>query len=511
MRRWLTMLLLFLAGAPAVRAQDDADLTQALALQKVMQKTIRQAEPAIACILVSRSKRYEELGQGPDRNQPGKLGALNPAALLNNPPVFRPEEDSQHYLKQLDFTDPGYVPRAFGSGVVVDASGLILTNYHVVQDATKLFVRLPGGKQSYADIHAADPRSDLAVLKLLNPAVAPLKTIAFGDADNLERGQFVLTLSNPYAAGFRDGQPSASWGILSNIRRRVVPVNKEEENVKPFHFYSTLLQTDARVNLGCSGGALLNLQGEMVGLLTSTAAIQGGETPGGFAVPLTPNVRRIIDILKKGEEVDYGFLGIGPESNGGTGRIGVVLGSVAPGSPADLDGKLRRHDMLLSINGHPLRDTEDIFIQVATHLAGTKVKLMVQRGAGQFQVEVTLAKLRVPAKAIASSTGSRPYVRGLRVDYSSLFVQQGNFAAAVQPAGVFVSDVQPKSSAERARLSIGAVITHVNQRPVTTPAGIPIKLMPAARSGRLDALRRPGGPHPVEVSIHALRHLQRNV
>src|SRR5208337_1788428 len=109
---------------------------------------------------------------------------------------------------------------AFGSGVVIDEGGLILTNYHVVQDATKIYVRLPGGKGAYADIHAADARSDLAVLKLLQPNFLPLKPIVLGDADKVEQGQFVLTLANPFAAGFRDGKPSASWGIISNIRRR---------------------------------------------------------------------------------------------------------------------------------------------------------------------------------------------------------------------------------------------------------------------------------------------------
>jgi serine protease Do len=488
MRIWTVMLLLFVANT-SLHAQDDADLAKALALQKVMQKSIQQTEPAIACILVSRSKGYEEVGQGPDRRQPGKLGALNVTALrdaLTNHPKLS-LDDPQHYLKQLDFTDPAYVPRAFGSGVVIDASGLILTNYHVVQDATKLFVRLPGGKQSYADIHAADPRSDLAVLKLLSPTVAPLKTIAFGDADKLERGQFVLTLSNPFAVGFRDGQPSASWGILSNIRRRVVPVTTEVENIKPFHFYSTLLQTDARVNLGCSGGALLNLQGEMVGLITSTAAIQGGETPGGFAVPLTANVRRIIDVLKRGEEVDYGFLGINPDRTPRNGRPGVMLDTVGKGSPADVDGKLDKRDILLSINGQALREVEDIFIQIATHLAGTKVRLIVQRGNVQFPVDVTLAKLNVPTKAIASSTGSRPYVRGLRVDYASLV------AAAIQPRGVLVCDVQPKSSAERAGLITGAAITHVNQRAVTTPAEF-YQAMPAFGPVELTLYSLPGEP-----------------
>src|SRR5437868_10417166 len=109
------------------------------------------------------------------------------------------------------------MPRSIGSGVVIDTDGLVLTNYHVVQEATKIFVRLPGGKGSYADIHAADPRSDLAVLRLQSP-VGRLRAIKLGDGGKAKRGQLVLSLANPFAAGFRDGSPSASWGIVSNIR-----------------------------------------------------------------------------------------------------------------------------------------------------------------------------------------------------------------------------------------------------------------------------------------------------
>ena len=196
---------------------------------------------------------------------------------------------------------------------MVDAKkGLILTNYHVVRDAVLVYVRLPGGKGGYANIHAADSRSDLAVLKVKREVTAHIvRPLSFGDAGKLQRGQFVLTLANPYAAGFRDGQPSASWGILSNIRRRVpMPHIPEEERVKSLHHYGTLLQTDARLNLGCSGGALLNLHGELIGLTTSYAAIHGGDTPGGFAVPIDASFRRILDVLMDGEEVEYGLLGV---------------------------------------------------------------------------------------------------------------------------------------------------------------------------------------------------------
>src|SRR5207248_9225764 len=138
----------------------------------------------------------------------------------------------------------------------------------------KVFVRLPDRQGSYADIHAADPRSDLAVLRLLNPKLA-LRPLKLGEGEKAKRGQFVLSLANPFAAGFRDGKPSASWGIVSNLRRRAPGPAREEERAKTLHHYGTLIQTDARLNLGCSGGALIDLQGRLIGLTSATAAIAG--------------------------------------------------------------------------------------------------------------------------------------------------------------------------------------------------------------------------------------------
>ena len=470
MRLWNIALIVVLGGAAHASAQDDADLRQAKALERTMEKNIELNESAIACILVSRSELYAEFGQGPDKDRPGKLGIFDfPTLQMNDRFKRETAEKQMHWPKLLDFTHPGFAPKAFGSGVVIDADGLILTNYHVVQEATKIFVRLPGGKSGYADIHAADPRSDLAVLKLLNPNALPLKAISLGDADKLKRGHFVLTLSNPYAIGFRDGQPSASYGILSNIGRRAFTNLKEEDRVKPFQFYATLLQTDARMNLGCSGGALLNLSGELVGLLTSVAAIQGGETPGGFAIPISPPMRRIIETLKRGEEIDYGFVGVGFAERSGNGKIGVRLTTVGPGSPAQVDANLLIDDIILRVDGHSIRETDDIFVHIGMHLAGTKVKLDIKSGDEERTAIVTLSKLYVPGKAIASSTGSRPVRRGLRVDYSSLVVQRHPKWAKI-PKGVVISEVQPGTSAERAALKTGDVITHVNGLLVTTPA-----------------------------------------
>ncbi|HZZ79305.1 MAG TPA: trypsin-like peptidase domain-containing protein, partial [Gemmataceae bacterium] len=418
---------------------------------------------SIACILVSRSEMHKKSGI------PGKLGGFNPIDY-RDAVVGMSKKDADQLLKKLDLADPSHIPPAYGSGVVIDANGLILTNYHVVQDATKIYVRLPGGKGAYADIHAADSRCDLAVLKLIGQNVLPLRPITFGDADKAEQGQFVLTLSNPFATGFRDGKPSASWGIISNIRRRAPQNLKEEERIKPFHMYGVLLQTDTRLNLGCSGGALFNLSGEMIGLITSMAAIHGVDTPGGFALPINQPMRKIIDVLKRGEEVDYGFLGVSFDPRAGSdGTVGVPLTDAYKGSPARTEAKLMSGDVLLEVNGQPIRDIEDIYVNIGMHLAGAKVSLRIKRDFRERVVDVTLAKLLVPGKHIASSMGNRPYVRGLRVDYTSLVAQQTPRWPYI-PEGVLISDVQPNSGADKSGLKSGDIITKVNQNPVGTPA-----------------------------------------
>jgi S1-C subfamily serine protease len=494
--------LLLLAACP-IRAQQDkaAPLKQALALQDLVQQTIRAAEPAVACILVSRSDAYARYGQGPTPDNPGTLGAFDPVALesyLTRMSVKQPERD--RIRLRLDLADPAHVPESYGSGVVIDTGGLVLTNYHVVRDATKLFVRVPGSPGSYADVLAGDPRSDLAVLHLLGPKQS-YKALPLAPGGQVDRGQFVIALANPFAVGFRDGQASASFGIISNVRRRPAAGPREAEHAKTLHEYGTLLQTDVRLNLGCSGGALLNLQGELIGLTTSLAAVQGSDAPGGFAVPLSAGLLRIIEVLKRGEEVDYGFLGISFERKAAS-ATGVVVSDVTPGSPAD--HKVAAKDVILAVNGQPVRTGDDLFLVLGTLLAGSQITLDVQQAASRqrVQVEVRLAKYYVPGKRIATSKAPRPFFRGLRVDYTSLLVQQPPRARAPQriPSGVLVSEVQPDSPAATALLHAGEVVTHVNGRPVDTPAAFYHEV--AGRSGPVEltlAGARPGQPAPKVV------------
>jgi serine protease Do len=455
----LALLSVFIACV-SVRAEPPAE---ALALQRAMHKIIDAAEPSVACILVSRSDKYSQLGEGPSAAAEGKLGSFNPIRHSR----FG-AGGMRDLVKRLDLANPDTVPESYGSGVVIEDRGqvLVLTNYHVIEKATKVYVRFPGtNRGSYADIHAADGRSDLAVLKLLNPP-SDLKAIPFGDGAKVRKGDWIVVLANPFAAGFRDGSASASWGIVSNLRRRAPGPPDETKRAKPLAQYATLIQTDARLNIGCSGGAILNLNGEMVGLTTSLAALTGGETAGGYAIPIDANVRKMIEVLKRGEEVEYGFLGVTVNPDLRAFGRGVIVAEVAAGLPAARAGILG-NDIITAINGIPIREQEDLFLNISAALAGSEAEIEVLRNGSTLKFKARLAKSSHSEPVIASN---RPKpVFGLRVDYSSTLSIDSN-----PPEGVLIKELESGSAAEkklkdwadRSRL----IVVAVDGKPVPTPA-----------------------------------------
>ena len=278
---------------------------------------VAKTEPTVACILVSRSPLYRKFNMVTGQEPPGVLGDVRGLDFLPGADTERSE-----IRRQLRLDDPHHVPEAFGTGLIIDPKGLVLTNYHVIRDAVKVFVRWPDGQGSYADIHAADPRSDLAVLKLLTPGNRPLPTIRFGNADNIRRGETVVALSNPYVAGFLDGHASVSVGkIVSNLRAagsRAVSLSPRAAPITLYQF-GLLMQTDARLALGSSGGGSPRRERGLHRRhdARSPTPSSGGDVPGGFAAPVTTRMRKIINTLHRGEEVDYGFLGVGlrPDSH----------------------------------------------------------------------------------------------------------------------------------------------------------------------------------------------------
>jgi S1-C subfamily serine protease len=235
-------------------------------LEMALTDAIAKAEPSVVAIARTKSEEGEETTA---------VRGRNPAPIHSDPRVA---------TRQLNPMSGEVVSFDYGSGVVIGEAGEILTTFHIVKGAARLEVRAIEHQAFEAEVIAADPRSDLAVIVPREiPGIAPpkLRPIAIGDSTKLRKGMFVIALGNPFNAA-RDGRPSASWGILSNVARRL-DVTMEEKQSKGVQLrnYPTLLQLDAKLNLGMSGGAVINLRGELLGLTTALASAAGFDAMAG--------------------------------------------------------------------------------------------------------------------------------------------------------------------------------------------------------------------------------------
>jgi serine protease Do len=277
----------------------------------------------------------------------------------------------------------------------------------------------------------------------------------------------------------------------------LVKEDREVDRAKyPLHYLGNLIQTTEAVAPACSGGALLNADGEAVGLTCVVSGVHG-KGRGGFAIPLDTNAKRIIEALKKGEEVEYGFLGVVLERwEDRVARNGVNLFRISPGSPADLAG-LMPGDRVVRIDGKAVRHNNDLFLSIGMALAGNTVKVVVARGRREETFNVTLAKFYVPGKVIAAKQAPARF--GLRVDWTSVLLVRNPFPFTMRaPAsGVVIREVVEGSSADKARLQPDKIITKVDGKAVSAPAdyyrevakaGKKVELTYLTSNGRSDTL-----------------------
>lgn len=394
---------------------------------------------------------------------------------------------------QFPFADapenPDFIPSDFASGVVVSEDGLIVSCAHALEDPRHNDYYVWLDRRVYtasvvarpAQVLASDPYTDLAILKIEANGLVPIQ---YGDASQLRKGSFVISLGNPYATA-RDGQASASWGIVANLRRTAAPRPAAESALlakESQHQFGTLIQTDARLNLGTSGGALVNLRGEMVGLTTSLAALSGFEQAAGYAIAVDDMFKRVVEALKSGRQPEFGFLGIQPEDlrpvERAAGFSGARVSLVLPGLPGDQAG-LRNDDCIAEINSKPIEDRNGLFRELSQLPAGAQVELTVQRprrGEVPFtsiQLRATLSKKYISTSRPSYALHAPQQWRGMLVEYvtavPSELVRGGPVSQRRPSAKLAILSVEPDSSAWRAGIRAGHTIQSINGSRVVTP------------------------------------------
>lgn len=437
------------------------------ALESSLADVIARAEPSVVAIARDKDGKSEETTRVRGRTAPTPPIPDEPRVVFGRFPD----------LNGFDVEGPDYVASDFGSGVIIGPRGEILTTLGVVKGASRLVVRAAGVHDFEAEVIAADPRSDLAVIAPCGPANHPrspfrpltladvekLRPLPLGDAAKLRKGNFLLALGNPFNSA-RDGRAAASWGILANVARRLDPTLVDVRSLQLRH-YPTLLQLDAKLNLGMSGGAVVNLKGELVGLTTAAANAGGFDAQAGYALPIDALARRAIEALREGREVEYGFLGIGLSSDGSN-----RIENVTAGTPAG-EGGLVINDAILSIGAIPVTDRDSLVLAVNAFAPGAPIKVRVRRDGKEVERTVVLSKLPVVGEVIATT---RPASwRGLRVDFVSTSVRSNrgdDVLGAMARGGVAISEVQPGSPADDAELKPGQIVTAVEDQPVRSPA-----------------------------------------
>ena len=341
-----------------------------------------------------------------------------------------------------------------GSGVIVSPDGYVLTNNHVIEGAQEVTVTLPDKREFKGAIVGADPKTDLAVVKIDGQN---LPTVVWGDATKLQVGEYVLAVGNPFGLN-----STVTLGIVSALGRGRMGITQ----------YEDFIQTDAAINPGNSGGALVNTRGELVGINTAIFSQTGGYQGVGFAVP-TSMGKPIYESLIKTGKVVRGYLGIGiqdlsqdlAKSFGIKSAKGALVSDVKEESPADQAG-LKQGDVITSYQGSSVEDAVSLQRLVTRTAVGTKASVKVIRDGHEKDLTVTIGEQPDTVKVAKAEPAEADYA------FAGVAVQDLDRETAKElglkgkQQGVVVTGVEPESGAEKAGLMAGDVIREINRQPV---------------------------------------------
>jgi serine protease Do len=368
--------------------------------------------------------------------------------------------------------------QSLGSGFVIDGSGIIVTNNHVIEGADTIEVNFTDGTTLKAELVGRDQKTDLAVLRV-KPS-KPLAFVPFGDSDKLRVGDWVMAIGNPFGLG-----GSVSLGIVSARNRDI--------NAGP---YDDFIQTDAAINKGNSGGPLFNLQGEVVGINTAIYSPSGGSVGIGFSVPAA-TAKGVIDQLIKYGETRRGWLGVRiqsvtddlVESLGLDTARGALIADVTPGGPAQKSG-IEAGDVIIEFNGKPIREMKDLPRIVADTEIGKTVPLKVLRKGKEVALNAEVGRLEDGEKLVAAQGAVLPsVVTALGMTLSPLTDElRTQFNIDKDLKGAVITAIDPESAAAEKRLEPGDVITEAGEKEVAAPADVEARVKDAVKDGKNSVL-----------------------
>ena len=386
--------------------------------------------------------------------------------------------------------------QAAGTGFVIDASGLILTNNHVVESATTIEIDFFGDEDGLfyqAEILGRDPLTDSALLELTEiPTDLELAVANFGDSSQMAPGDWVMAIGNPFGFGH-----TVTVGVISAIGRPFTSIPGRSQNV---------LQTDAAINPGNSGGPLLNIRGEVVGINTAIVSDRQSNVGIGFAIP-SNTVRELLTELRRGK-VTRGRIGVqimnvareSFEDLGLSERMGAIVSSVQEGGPADA-ANMQPGDVILRYDGNRVENTEDLQSKVVATRPGTTVPVIVLRAGEEVTLNVTIEELDLETEAEPTQTVQDNLSEGFGMTLQDLTPQvAGRLRLPDDTEGAVIVDLETSGAAENGGARPGDVVVHVNRVEVATAADA-VRELNRIESGRTAFLLVQRGPTRVFLQV----------
>jgi serine protease Do len=458
----LALLLLFLtliAGESIAKTENESDTAILDKSSKAFVNVVKKAKPAVVHIKVEKT------------NKPGYQGGQGAEEMFNHPffeqffgPQFRGRQPRQPEFKQ----------RGQGSGFIISEKGHILTNNHVVEDADVVKVVLSDNREFVAKIVGTDPQTDVALLKIDDPANLPV--LPLGDSNALEVGEWVIAIGNPFGLS-----QTVTVGVVSATGRSSVGINE----------YENFIQTDAAINPGNSGGPMINARGEAVGINTALFSRTGGYMGIGFAIPINM-AKSIENQLQEKGKVTRGWLGVIiqnvdknlAESFGLKKVEGILVSEVQNDSPAKSAG-LQRDDIIVRLNDSPLEDVSDLRNRVALLPPGSKAMLDIIRDSREKKIQVTIGE-----QPSGFSTTGKTVKEKETLDKYGLTLQELTQELAEKfeyksKSGLIISDVQPGSPADFAGLKPGYLVEEIDKVKVQNLDDLKKALEQGGKSGKI--------------------------